>query len=175
LGVTAAAQPTQDTRCSGCNIYLYSVIIASTRLFGSPSHHSSKGGNVELGYTIIYVPDVAASLTFFENAFGLSRGFLHESGTYGELATGETTLAFASHELGDMNFPGGHVAAHSSAQPLGFEVAFVTQDVYQAHAKAIDAGARELAPPAQKPWGQVVSYVRCPDGVLVELCTPVPI
>jgi lactoylglutathione lyase len=22
------------------------------------------------------------------------------------------------------------------------------------------------------PWGQTVSYVRCPDGTLVELCTP---
>jgi lactoylglutathione lyase len=127
---------------------------------------------MKLAYTIIYVPDVAASLTFFEKAFGLSRRFLHESGTYGELETGETTLAFAAHALGDMNFAGGHVAAHSSPQPLGFEVAFVTENVEQAHAKAIEAGARELGAPKQKPWGQVVSYVRCPDGLLVELCTP---
>lgn len=127
---------------------------------------------MKLGYTIIYVPDVAASLAFFEHAFGLTRRFLHESGTYGELATGETTLAFAAHELGDANFPGGHVAAHSSVQPLGFEVALVTGDVAQAHAKALAAGAKELAAPSEKPWGQVVSYVRCPDGVLVELCTP---
>ncbi|MFQ3593593.1 MAG: VOC family protein, partial [Gemmataceae bacterium] len=27
--------------------------------------------------------------------------------------------------------------------------------------------------PVAKPWGQVVSYVRCPDGILVELCTPI--
>ncbi len=128
---------------------------------------------MKLGYTIIYVPDVAASLTFFEKAFDVSRRFLHETGTYGELATGETTLAFAAHALGDMNFPGGHVAAHSSAQPLGFEVAFVTENVAQAHAKALATGAIELASPKQKPWGQVVSYVRCPDGVLVELCTPI--
>ena len=60
---------------------------------------------MKFGYTIIYVPDVAASLAFFERAFGLSRRFLHESGTYGELATGETTLSFAAHELGDLNFP----------------------------------------------------------------------
>jgi catechol 2,3-dioxygenase-like lactoylglutathione lyase family enzyme len=128
---------------------------------------------MKFGYTIVYVPDVAASLAFFENAFGLSRRFLHESGSYGELETGPTTLAFAAHELGDGNFPGGHVAAHSSARPLGFEVAFVTLDVQAAHATAIAAGAWELAPPTQRPWGQVVSYVRCPDGVLVELCTPV--
>ena len=29
------------------------------------------------------------------------------------------------------------------------------------------------AAPATKPWGQVVSYVRAPDGCLIELCTPV--
>jgi catechol 2,3-dioxygenase-like lactoylglutathione lyase family enzyme len=128
---------------------------------------------VKLGYTIIYVPDVSASLAFFERAFGLQRKFLHESGAYGELSTGETTLSFAAHELGDMNFPGGHVHANTSSQPLGFEVALVTSNVQDAHSKALAAGAREMAAPQQKPWGQVVSYVRCPDGTLVELCTPV--
>jgi catechol 2,3-dioxygenase-like lactoylglutathione lyase family enzyme len=40
---------------------------------------------MKLDYTILYVPDVPASLAFFEQAFGLKRKFLHESGTYGEL------------------------------------------------------------------------------------------
>lgn len=128
---------------------------------------------MKLGYTIIYVPEVSGSLEFFEKAFGLKRKFLHESGAYGELDTGETTLSFASHELGDMNFPGGHVQAHDSAQPLGFEIALVAEDVFAAHARALSVGARELAAPVAKPWGQIVSYVRCPDGVLVELCTPI--
>jgi lactoylglutathione lyase len=129
--------------------------------------------NMKFGYTISYVPDVRSSLAFFEAAFGLATRFLHESGTYGELDTGETTLAFADHALGEMNFKGGHVAAHTSAQPLGMEIALVTDDVYAAHRRAVDAGATELSAPVQKPWGQVVSYVRCPDGMLVELCTPV--
>jgi catechol 2,3-dioxygenase-like lactoylglutathione lyase family enzyme len=128
---------------------------------------------MKLGYTIVYVPDVAASLDFFERAFGLTRKFLHESGTYGELDTGETTLSFAAHSLGDSNFPGGHVEAHSSKQPLGMEIALVTTDVAKAHQKALASGARELAPPTTKPWGQTVSYVRAPDGCLIELCTPV--
>ena len=128
---------------------------------------------MKFGYTIVYVPNVEASLAFFEKAFGVERRFLHESGTYGELATGDTALAFAAHELGDMNFPGGHVAAHSSEQPLGIEIAFVTTDVSFAHANAIAAGATQLSAPVAKPWGQVVSYVRCPDGMLVELCTPI--
>jgi lactoylglutathione lyase len=128
---------------------------------------------MKLGYTIVYVPDVARSLSFFESAFGLKRRFLHESGTYGELETGETTLSFAAHELGDMNFPGGHVRANESRQPLGVEIALVTDDVPSAHQRAIEQGASEVSPPASKPWGQVVSYVRAPDGMLIELCTPV--
>lgn len=127
---------------------------------------------MKLGYTIIYVPDVAASLTFFEQAFGLKRRYLHESRTYGELETGETTLAFAAHELGDLNYPGGHVKASDSARPLGVEIALVTDDVAAAHANALRAGASDLAGPVRKPWGQVVAYLRAPDGMLVELCTP---
>jgi len=128
---------------------------------------------MKLGYTILYVPDVAASLAFHEKAFGLKRRYLHESGTYGELDTGATTLAFAAHALGDGNFPGGHVHADTSPQPLGMEVGLVTDDVAAAHRQALACGARELAAPASKPWGQVVSYVRAPDGCLIELCTPV--
>jgi lactoylglutathione lyase len=127
---------------------------------------------MKFAYTIIYVPDVAASLAFFENAFGFSSRFLHESGMYGELETGETTLAFAAHAMGEMNFPAGHLAAHETSKPLGMEVAFVTDDVRLAHVQALHAGAVELAPPVEKPWGQIVSYLRCPDGSLVELCTP---
>jgi len=128
---------------------------------------------MKLGYTIVYVPDVRASLEFFERAFGLVRKFFHESGTYGELDTGETTLSFATHSLGDSNFPGGHVEAHASQKPLGMEIALVTSDVGAVHARAIACGARELAAPTVKPWGQTVSYVRAPDGCLIELCTPI--
>ncbi|WP_327440418.1 VOC family protein [Pseudomonas donghuensis] len=128
---------------------------------------------MKLGYTIVYVPDVAASLAFFEQAFGLGRRFLHESGDYGELDTGATTLAFASLALGNSHFPGGVLAASESAKPLGMEIALVTDDVASAHARAVAAGAIELKAPEAKPWGQTLSYVRCPDGTLVELCTPV--
>lgn len=128
---------------------------------------------MKFGYAIVYVPDVSQSLSFFESAFGMTRRFLHESGAYGELETGETTLSFAAHELGDMNFPGGHVRASESQRPLGVEIALVTDDVPTAHQRAMERGASELSPPATKPWGQVVSYVRAPDGTLLELCTPV--
>ncbi len=127
---------------------------------------------MKFGYAIAYVRDVPAALSFFERAFGLTRRFVHESG-YGELSTGETTLAFATHALGAKNLPRGYVAADSSPLPLGIEIALVTEDVPAAHAKAIAEGAVELAAPLKKPWGQTVSYVQSPDGILIELCTPV--
>jgi lactoylglutathione lyase len=128
---------------------------------------------MKLGYTIVYVPSVSESLEFFESAFGLKRRFLHESGDYGELETGPTTLAFASHELGAANFgAGGFVRASESPQALGMEIALVTAEIQGAHAQALKHGAKELSAPTAKPWGQVVSYLRAPDGTLVELCTP---
>lgn len=126
---------------------------------------------IKLSYTIIYVPQVSKSLEFFEKAFGLQRKFLHESGDYGELITGETTLAFASHELGHANLPKGYVAASDSLLPLGVEIAFTTSDVPSAFETAIAAGAKSIKEPEVKPWGQTIAYVRCPDGTLVELCT----
>src|SRR5471032_243325 len=84
-----------------------------------------------------------------------------------------STPMVGAHELGEMNFKGGHVEAHASRQPLGMELGFVTEDVSKAHARALAEGASELSAPSTKPWGQVVSYVRCPDGTLVELCTPI--
>jgi catechol 2,3-dioxygenase-like lactoylglutathione lyase family enzyme len=127
---------------------------------------------MKFGYAIIYVPDVPASIDFFERAFGLKRRFLHESG-YGELETGATALAFATHDLGRSNLPKGYVEASSSKLPLGMEIALVTDSVESAHARAIAAGAVSIKAPVAKPWGQTVSYVRCPDGTLVELCSPV--
>lgn len=129
--------------------------------------------SVKFGYTIIYVANVETSISFFEKAFGLERGFVHPEGDYGELQTGETKLAFAAHELGNMNLPNGYVTADGNDKPVGIEIALVTDDVASAHKQALATGGKELKAPEQKPWGQTVSYVHCPDGTLVELCTPV--
>jgi uncharacterized glyoxalase superfamily protein PhnB len=124
------------------------------------------------GYTIVYVADVAATLAFYEQAFGLARRFLHESGQYGELDTGTTVLAFSRHDLAGTLFPGGYTAVQPDQPPTGVELGLVTEDVATAYERAVEAGALPLLPPAQKPWGQVVGYVRDLNGVLIELCSP---
>ncbi|MEM7444758.1 MAG: VOC family protein [Pseudomonadota bacterium] len=126
---------------------------------------------MKLGYIILYVPDVDDAVEFYERAFGLSRRFIHESGTYAELTTGETTLAFAGEGLAASHgFP--FRRQRPDAEPGAFEVALVAEDVAAAHQKAIDAGAVERKSPAEMPWGQTVSYVSDHLGNTVELCTP---
>lgn len=121
-------------------------------------------------YTILYVDDVAASLTFYERAFALDRGFLHESGDYGELSTGETKLAFSSTAL--MRRLGKDPARSDARAPV-FELAFETGDVPGALRRALSAGAVLVQDVRDEPWGQVTSYVSDPDGYLVEICSPV--
>lgn len=127
---------------------------------------------MQFAYTILYVRDVGRSLAFYESAFGLQRRFLHESGLYGELETGNTTLAFAAESLAESNLPGGFQPADPTRPPAASEIGLATADVPQAYERALRAGAVSAATPKTKPWGQMVAYVRDPDGHLVELCTP---
>jgi lactoylglutathione lyase len=130
--------------------------------------------SISLGYVILYVKNVPAALAFYEEAFGLTKRFLHEDGAhvYGELETGATRLAFASFELASTHFPD-FIAASPAKPPLGVEIALVTTDVTALFARALKAGAIAVSEPAAKPWGQTVAYVRDKEGHLVELCTPV--
>ncbi len=127
---------------------------------------------MKLGYTILYVKDVPRAVAFYEDAFGLSRRFVHEEGMYAEMDTGATTLSFAAFGLAKSNLPGGFRENDPSDVPAGFEIAFPTDDVQAAYDRALTAGATAISPPAPKPWGQTVAFVRDKDGIVVELCTP---
>lgn len=128
---------------------------------------------MDLGYVIVYVPDVAAALEFYERGFGLARRFLHESGDFGEVATDGARLAFTSHRLGASAVPVPYTPLDPTAPPAGFELTLVTDDVDTAYKTAVEAGAIPLAEPHDEPWGQRVSYVRDPFGVLVGIASPV--
>jgi lactoylglutathione lyase len=123
-------------------------------------------------YTIIYVPDVEAAITFYEKAFGLARRFIAPGGEYGELDTGATTLAFAAESLIASVLPIPFTENRRAGNPAGIEVAFTTDDVHAAQQKAEAAGAEVVLRPIVKPWGQTVAYVRDLNGVLVEIGTP---
>lgn len=124
-----------------------------------------------LSYVIVYVPDVEKAVTFYEGAFGLKRRMMHESGQYAEMETGSTALAFASEA--DVTTCHAFRPNRADDKAAGVEVAFVTEDVAAAYARAIDHGAQGEVEPVAKPWGQTIAYVRDLNGFLVEICTRV--
>ncbi len=89
------------------------------------------------------------------------------------MATGETALAFTSHRLGSDAVPVPYTPLDPTVPPAGFEFTLVSCEVPEAFKRAVDAGAVPLAEPHDTPWGQTVSYVRDPHGVLVGIASPI--
>lgn len=127
---------------------------------------------MKFGYTIVFVSSVTEALAFYKEAFGFETRFLDGSGQYGELDTGTTVLAFASHAMGEMNFGEQYQKAAPNAASFGVALAFVVENVASAYARATAAGAIPINEPVKKPWGQIVAYVRAKEGELIELCSP---
>lgn len=125
---------------------------------------------MKLRYTILYVDNVAASANFYSQAFDLSAPFVHESGDYGEINTGETKLSFSSRAL--MRQLGKAPGRPVPDAPV-FEIAFETADVAAALERAKAAGAQVLQEPRAEPWGQTTAYIHDPEGFLLEICTAI--
>lgn len=127
---------------------------------------------VTFSHTIFYVKDVLKAVAFYKDAFDIAPKFIHESNQYAELATGNTALAFASEQLAAYNLPKGYVPHDITKDPLACEIALSVADVDAWYERALKMGGHSIAAPQQKPWGQVVAYVRDPNGVLVEIAGP---
>ena len=161
-----------------CSLLIASVGITfeTNKETVKPREKAMNTPSVSLGYVVLYVKDVSATLTFYEQAFGLSRRFFNDDHgkAYGELETGAARLAFYSFELANEHLKQGVVVAPPDKAPLGFEIALVTPDVPALYARALKAGATVVSAPEAKPWGQTVAYLRDKDGHLVALGTPLP-
>lgn len=128
---------------------------------------------MKFGYTILYVDNVVKTIDFYERAFGFERKFITAQNDYGELNSGETTLSFASIELGNSNLQNGFSESDIHQKPFAIQLSFVTEHLEKDLDKAIKAGAIALEPIKSKPWGQQVAYVRDINGFLIEICTPI--
>jgi catechol 2,3-dioxygenase-like lactoylglutathione lyase family enzyme len=120
-------------------------------------------------YVTLFVADVSRAQSFYQAAFGLETAFVHESGQYAELATGDTKLALSAHTLARDVVGIAYAEASRDRPPPPVEVSFGVDDVRAAHARAVAAGAVSVKPPTRMPWGQTVAYLRDGDGVLVGL------
>jgi lactoylglutathione lyase len=128
--------------------------------------------SARLGWVIIYVADPNEAGAFYERAFGLGPGLQVPDGSYTELETGSTTLAFASYELAEGHLPGGFQRGNPAEPPFNSELALIFDDVPGAWDRALEAGCVAVAEPERKPQGQTVGYVRDPFGTLLEIASP---
>ncbi|WP_309571677.1 VOC family protein [Deinococcus sp.] len=123
---------------------------------------------MKLGYTVLFVESVHETMTFYEQAFGFERKMILESGEYGELQNGDTTLAFTANSavntLSDVTFE--PAALHKAAPPI--ELGMVSESVEADFARAVAAGAVVVKPPETRSWGRV-AWVRDNNGFLVEI------
>ncbi|WP_431284087.1 VOC family protein [Humitalea sp. 24SJ18S-53] len=118
-----------------------------------------------------YVADVPASLAFYKAAFGLATRFVAEGSDYAEMESGAVTIAFTRETfVAEQGAEFRRLRATDTAH--GFDIGFTTDDVHAAFSRAVAAGASPIMPPQQKPWGQVVGYVRDLNGTVVEIGSP---
>jgi uncharacterized glyoxalase superfamily protein PhnB len=131
--------------------------------------------NLQFGAAVIYVPqDAKIILDFYTRAFGLKIRFYDPTYDFGELDTGSSTIAIASHRAGA--FMVGKTYPYSGKiHPANVEIALLTSDVPAAFARALSAGCIALCEPKTMPWGQTVAYVASLEGTLVGLLTPPPV
>ena len=124
---------------------------------------------MKFAHTSLFVKDVPQAVAFYEQAFGMKKRFMHESGQFAEMESGEAVLHFAASEPVRANLAPGFQENSLSNLPPGIELCFETDDVMTAFSTAVEAGAIVYEQPKTKPWGQTVAYVRDLDGVLIEI------
>ncbi|OWM89307.1 uncharacterized protein LOC116199097 [Punica granatum] len=121
-------------------------------------------------YTVVYVKDVAKSISFYSKAFGYSVRRLDESRRWGELETGQTTIAFTPiHQYETDGRTGTVKPPESSCERQQVEVCFDYRDVDVAYKRAVESGAVPVSQPEMKEWGQKVGYVRDLDGIVIRM------
>lgn len=124
----------------------------------------------KFGGCVLYVEDVLGTVSFYERAFGLERKFVAEKNLYAEMK-GLAAFGFAERDFAAGNVPTELLRSDRSTLPVAAEIVIVAVDVDRAYARAVEAGAVAVSPPVDKPWKQRVSYVRDPNGFLVEICS----
>lgn len=117
---------------------------------------------------VLTVADLDRSMTLYRDGFGLDFHIGDHDGddpwTSGRhAATSWTDGAFIHFAL---------YATKDGSTTSGAQIAFRVDDLEQAHAAALAAGAQVLHGPIVQPWGRSARY-RDPDGNIIELTQPI--
>jgi catechol 2,3-dioxygenase-like lactoylglutathione lyase family enzyme len=116
-----------------------------------------------IDYTVIFVRDMAAMRSFYQDILGFA--LLRElSPGWIEYRVGGNTLALARPSLtaADAPTPNG-----SAAVQLAFKVS--TPEVDRCADELVEKGIDLLSPPTDRPFGHRTLFFRDPDGNLLEV------
>ncbi len=119
-----------------------------------------------VGYIILYVSDLDASIAFYRDVIGLP--FKFTDAGYAEFGTENTRFALYERRRAAW-LTGSEVTPGPAA-----EVAFVVDDVDAQARLLAGRGARVLSGPADRPWGHRTLHVADPDGFVVEFAQEIP-
>ena len=119
-----------------------------------------------LGHVILYVSDLAASVTFYREVAGLDHRFTDAG--YAEFGTGATR--FALYETRRAEWLTDHPVQPG---PAG-EIVLLVEDVDAVAASLRARGVALLAGPTDRPWGHRTLHIADPDGFVVEFAQEIP-
>lgn len=133
---------------------------------GAPSWAESGLEAPRLGYAIVYVTDLAASVGFYRDVLGLPFKFVDAG--YAEFDTGATRFALYEERRARW-------LTDSTVRPgAAAEIVLVVADV-DAWAQRLTAlGVGLLSGPSDRPWGHRTVHIADPDGFVVELAQEIP-
>jgi lactoylglutathione lyase len=121
-----------------------------------------------VGYVILYVRDVEASVAFYRDALGLPFK-LRDAGYAEEFVTGETKFG-----LLDRTRASDLIRRESTEGGPAGEVLFIVDDVDAEAERLRGLGVEFLSGPVDRPWGHRTLHLLDPDGFVVELAQKIP-
>jgi len=121
---------------------------------------------MEIGYVILYVEDLDASVEFYREVVGLAYKFTDAG--YAEFSAGGVRFALYERRRAEW------LTGRAVAPGAGGEVVVMVADADACGARLTAAGVPVLSGPADRPWGHRTVHVADPDGFVVEFAQEVP-
>ncbi|HWD80735.1 MAG TPA: VOC family protein [Kribbella sp.] len=121
---------------------------------------------MEIGYVILYVGDLGASVGFYRDVVGLAYKFTDAG--YAEFDAGGVRFALYERRRAEW------LVGREVTPGAGGEVVVTVPDVDEVYGRLRAAGVAVLSGPADRPWGHRTVHVADPDGFVVEFAEEIP-
>ena len=121
---------------------------------------------VEIGYLILYVEDLEASVAFYRDVVGLAYKFTDAG--YAEFDAGRVRFALYERRRAEW------LTGRGVTPGAGGEVVVMVDDVDACARRLAELGVPVLSGPTDRPWGHRTVHLADPDGFVVELAQEIP-